>query len=113
MSPKEKNETSLKKDYKKFVREHGGRVKYEFSSYVGELSKIDEMKYRAVYKCRLCGKEFVSSCYWIDNMTIDDIDTYKIEKEEGKSPNVIFHFCKEGEIGFADLIGGRKVNEND
>lgn len=54
------------------------------------------MKYRAVYKCRLCGKEFISQFYWIDNMTTDDIETKKSENEEGKSPNVIFHYCKEG-----------------
>lgn len=71
------------------------------------------MQFRAVYKCRLCGKELVSSYYWIDNMTTDDIETKKSEKEEGKSPNVILHYCKEGQIGFADLIGGRKVEENE
>lgn len=69
------------------------------------------MKYRAVFKCRLCGEEYESNNYWVDNMTTEDIDSKEIGNEAGKSPNVIFHFCENGNIGFADLIGGRKVGD--
>ena len=48
MSPKEKNETSLEQDYKNWVREHGGRPKYEFWSYAGGLPEIEKMRYRKV-----------------------------------------------------------------
>lgn len=59
------------------------------------------MKYRAVYKCRLCGKEFYGDEYC---------------KTKVRSTQCIYllpeiHNCETGDISFADFLGLRKVEE--
>lgn len=72
-------------------------------------------EYRAIYKCRMYGEEYVDSL----------ISEYEAEKcfeklEKGKSiyrsisrrndiPKVKVHICKNGFFGLTDFIGMRKV----
>lgn len=50
------------------------------------------IKYRVIYKCRLCGEEFH-------------------RKPMGSKPvtETTMHSCKDGSLGLADFVGYRKV----
>lgn len=65
--------------------------------------------YEAVYKCRLCGKEFKPQNPWADNPTMADKETYKKTNGKIKVLKFTVHFCENGEVGFGDLLGCRKV----
>lgn len=74
------------------------------------------MKYRAVYKCRLCGKEFTPpNGYFTDDMTNEARISFFLgrmcQQYEGNNLPYEHHVCDNGDIGFADLLGVRKVKE--
>lgn len=74
------------------------------------------MKYRAVYKCRLCGKEFsVLNSYFKDDMCASKVIYLgrMCVQNEGNNLPYEHHVCDNGDIGFADLLGARKVLENE
>lgn len=76
-------------------------------------------EYRAIYKCRLCGKEFegISFCEK-DNSPFYAVASFvmgndSFEMRYKKPAKIIHkaekHDCKDGSIGLADFIGFRKV----
>lgn len=75
------------------------------------------MKYRAVYKCRLCGKVFTTSNGYF--FTDDIKNDAKIElfmarmciQVHGNNLPYEHHVCDNGDVGFGDLLGLRKVSE--
>lgn len=72
------------------------------------------MKYKAVFKCRLCGKEFSSpNAYFTDDMTNEAGIEFFIARMciqyNGNNLPYGHHFCENGDIGFGDLLGVRKV----
>ena len=74
------------------------------------------IEYRAIYKCRLCGKEFLDSL--INGKEVDECSKafwkgkyiYRSVSGRNNIPKEKFHFCKDGSIGFADFLGFRKVD---
>lgn len=77
-------------------------------------------KYRAIYKCRLCGEKFekvkvghkraVAGIICLgsngDRLFGDPTTDIVIYRALG-------HKCKDGSLGFADFIGFRKVEDKD
>lgn len=75
-------------------------------------------KIKALYRCRLCGKEFneiveLKDCkikaisFDKQILIIDDVlnmNTYDIKNQ---------HTCEDGSIGFADFLGLKKYVESD
>lgn len=69
---------------------------------------MSEIKYNAVYKCRLCGEEFVGyesegyqdTCLFVMEICDQPNYNYSPYKE---------HICNNGDIGFADFLGCRKA----
>lgn len=80
--------------------------------------------YMAIYKCRLCGKEFCHSGTG-DKDTAATATMYTVLESSGitpqfESPNAPtqfeFHSCKDGSYGMGDFLGMRKTgkdNENE
>lgn len=75
------------------------------------------MKYRAVYKCRLCGKVFTTQdgYFFTDDIKNDAkidlfFDRMCIQVHGGDLPYE-HHVCDNGDVGFGDLLGVRKVEE--
>ena len=73
-------------------------------------------EYRAIYKCRLCGEEFVSaitgSAYIvIKNMVIMTAECDVKQKILNPVTKLSMHSCKDGSMGLADFLGFRKVGE--
>lgn len=69
-------------------------------------------EYRAIYKCRLCGEEFERFSF----KYIAEAQTYMSNmcvQYGGNNFPYEHHFCKNGNIGFADFIGCRKVGGKD
>ena len=66
------------------------------------------MKYRAVYKCRFCGKEYEPDDYVY--RTEWETANHMIERSL-QSCLLEVHYCENGDVGFGDLIGLRKVSE--
>lgn len=72
-------------------------------------------EYRAIYKCRLCGEEFLDSL--MDEKEVDKCikafwkGKYIYCSISGRSdiPKEKFCFCKDGSMGLADFLGFRKV----
>lgn len=69
------------------------------------------MKYRAIFKCRLCGKEFEPKNPCAYNPTMADKEIYEKANGEIKILKFTVHFCENGDIGFGDLLGVRKVGD--
>lgn len=75
-------------------------------------------KYKALYRCRLCGKEFdetieLKDCkikaisFGKQILIVDDVlnmNTFDIQNQ---------HNCEDGSIGFSDFLGLKKYIEND
>lgn len=72
------------------------------------------MTYRVVCKCRLCDKEFTPDGYSADNMTNDipiSVFLWRICSQDKTSGLPYHHTCDNGDIGFGDLLGVRKVEK--
>ena len=74
------------------------------------------MAYKTIYKCRLCGKKFTPpNGYFADDMTNDARIQFFLgtmcQQNRGNNLPYEHHICDNGDIGFADLLGVRKVNE--
>ena len=71
---------------------------------------------RAIYKCRLCGEEFVSAITGsadivIKNMVIMTAECDVKQKILNPVTKLSMHSCKDGSMGLADFLGFRKVGE--
>lgn len=72
-------------------------------------------EYQAIYKCRLCGKEFVQ--YKTDEHSIakglvsamTGDGSLRYIKHDGKVHIHVPHSCSDGSFGFSDFCGFRKV----
>ena len=73
-------------------------------------------EYRAIYKCRLCGKEFVSAATGSADIAIK----HMVRVTTGIKPlefignpieETSMHSCKDGSMGLADFLGFRKVED--
>lgn len=60
-------------------------------------------EYQAIYKCRLCGKEYVAKIIAGSEMLITD------ETEFCSAKMHRVHICDDGSFGLADFQGFRKV----
>lgn len=72
-------------------------------------------EYRAIYKCRLCGGEFTK---FVTEFSYDANLYIMPMCLQNQRNNLPFesHICPNGDIGFADFLGFRKVedgNESD
>lgn len=73
-------------------------------------------EYRAIYKCRLCGEEFVSAVTGsadiaIKNMVIVTAECDVKQKILNPVTKTIMHGCKDGSMGMSDFLGFRKIEE--
>lgn len=73
-------------------------------------------EYRAIYKCRLCGEEFVSGATTSIDVVIKNMLNvtirYEIKQWIGTPVTEIsMHSCKDGSMGLADFLGFRKVED--
>ena len=77
--------------------------------------------YMAIYKCRLCGKEFCHAGTG-DRDTAATATMYTVLESSGiapqfESPNAPtqfeFHSCKDGSYGMGDILGMRKTEKDD
>ena len=73
-------------------------------------------EYRAIYKCRMCGEEFVSAVTGNAYIAIK----HMVSVTSGYNPTEYIgapitektmHSCKGGSMGMADFLGFRKVEE--
>lgn len=73
-------------------------------------------EYRAIYKCRLCGEEFVSAATTsadiaIKHMLIVTVQYKPLEFIGTPVTKISMHSCKDGSMGLADFLGFRKVED--
>ena len=73
-------------------------------------------EYRAIYKCRLCGEEFVSAITGnadiaIKQMVYVNTGITPIEHIGNLIEKTSMHSCKDGSMGLADFFGFRKVED--
>ena len=71
-------------------------------------------EYRAIYKCRLCGEEYVSAITASADMAIKNMVVITAECDSGQRilnpvTKLSMHSCKDGSMGLADFLGFRKV----
>lgn len=71
-------------------------------------------EYRAIYKCRLCGKEFVhckTKEYTAMSLTVALTvnDTTDHVRYDDILHRHLLHNCADGSFGYADFYGFRKV----
>lgn len=59
----------------------------------------NEAKYKSIYKCRLCGKEFEGEAYKMNDSQYPVGSVYKQ------------HRCDDGRYGVGDLLGSYEVNK--
>lgn len=72
------------------------------------------MTFKAVYKCRLCGKEFTEpNRYSKDEAKICSFLGKRCVQNKGGCLPYEYHICDSGDVGFGDLLGARKVLENE
>lgn len=75
------------------------------------------IEYRAIYKCRMCGEiipySLISEKETDKCAVVFGKGKYKYNSISGRNDiqKEIFHFCKDGSLGFADFIGFRKVED--
>ena len=75
-------------------------------------------KYRAIYKCRLCGEEFenvtpTSRYIHYQNMVNSiSIPQFRINSSMPRMEDYM-HDCKDGSHGYIEHIGFRKVEDKD
>ena len=77
---------------------------------------IDMTEYRAIYKCRLCGEEFVSAVTGNADIAIKYMVNMTVECDVGQKilnpvTKLLMHSCKDGSMGLADFLGFRKVED--
>ena len=77
---------------------------------------IDMSEYRAIYKCRLCGEEFVSAVTGNADIAIKHMVSVTVGYNPTEYIGVpitekTMHSCKGGSMGMADFLGFRKVGE--
>ena len=71
-------------------------------------------EYRAIYKCRMCGEEYLDA---VTGETVAMALTVALTVEDntgntrynGKLYRHGIHECKDGSFGYSDFIGMRKV----
>ena len=73
-------------------------------------------EYRAIYKCRLCGEEFVSAVTGsadiaIKNMVLMTAECDMKQKIFNPVTKLSMHSCKDGSMGLSDFLGFRKVED--
>ena len=65
-----------------------------------------DMKYQVFYRCRLCDEVFVAG----------EVEEVKVILDMSNPiiglTRVVLHYCKVGDIGVADVIGGKLVKAN-
>ena len=71
-------------------------------------------EYRAIYKCRLCGEEFVSAATGNEDIAIKNMVVITAECDLGQRilnpiTKLSMHSCKDGSMGLADFLGFRKA----
>lgn len=71
-------------------------------------------KYQAIYKCRLCGEEFVDGTTgegiaMAVNIALTVNETFYNANTHSSGHRYMPHYCKDGSMGFADFHGFRKV----
>ena len=75
-------------------------------------------EYRAIYKCRMCGEEFVSAV----TRSADNAIKHMVSVTNGYGYNpteyigasiteTTMHSCKNGSMGLADFLGFSKVED--
>lgn len=64
--------------------------------------------YQAVYKCRLCGKMFLTDKEYKKGSAVRKMIRIDINTPYSNRGNEI-HYCTDGNIGFADFMGFKKV----
>lgn len=69
-------------------------------------------EYRAIYKCRLCGKIFANGKKRTENKSLNKIvNLSTVSPLFPHDKGYIPHGCKDGSIGLAEFLGFRKVDE--
>lgn len=71
---------------------------------------------RAIYKCRLCGEEFVSAATGSADIAIKQMVRVTtgiklLEFIGNPIEETYMHSCKDGSMGLADFFGFRKVED--
>lgn len=71
-------------------------------------------EYRAIYKCRMCGEEYLDAVTgemvaMASTVALTINDTTENVRYNGKLHRYGIHECKDGSFGFSDFIGMRKV----
>lgn len=73
------------------------------------------MKYRALYKCRLCGAEYGTPLHTTDRATAEICMTYANGGVRGAhilQPNLTeTHYCNGGGLGLSDFLGWKAEAE--
>lgn len=76
-------------------------------------------KYKSMYKCRLCGKEFCKNEMSHSDADLASITLIACETAYHQSnPELTIHRkeihnCDDGSFGFSDFLGMKKYTEND
>lgn len=69
-------------------------------------------KFKIIYKCRMCGKEFLKREIKDDFQAQRYLGGMCVQYKGNNLP-FEFHRCEDGSFGFGDLIGCRRVEENE
>lgn len=79
---------------------------------------MEKMEYRAICKCRLCGKEFedgttgeaIAQAITVALAVKGTTENVRCQRNLYRNTT---HFCKDGSFGFADFQGFRKISEEE
>ena len=73
------------------------------------------MEYRAIYKCRLCGKEF-EDCATCNKGLVFDCMIAFVLNEKAKIPfqphEFQLHYCEDKSMGVADFKGWKAIDRD-
>lgn len=74
------------------------------------------IEYKAIYKCRMCGEEFISAATGSVDVAIKNMVKVttgcEIKQFIGCPVNATsMHSCSDGSLGLADFLGFRKVED--
>lgn len=70
--------------------------------------------YMAIYKCRLCGKEYKDTAATATMYTVLESSGITPQFESPNAPTQFgFHSCKDGSYGMGDFLGMRKTEKDD
>lgn len=83
--------------------------------FVSKITGVDKMKdtYKAVYKCRCCGKVFDSPMRTGKNTAVNSIMSMCVGSVFQNVRINDLHLCENGNIGLADFIGWQKEEKED